>query len=553
MVSEASYTLSGYGIYSQQILSRLHKSGKYHVAEFASYAAVEDPRDKQPWRVYPNGLSAQGGNDPRIKQLNSAQVNQFGAWRFEQVLLDFKPDIVFDIRDPWMFTYQNLSPLRRFFNWAVMPTVDSMPQQDEWMQHFADADGVFTYSDWGLDILKNQGGGKIKLISSAPPAINLNEFKPILNTAEHKRKFFGRDDINVIGTVMRNQRRKLYPDLLVAFSKFLELCKENGRDDLAAKTYLYFHTSYPEVAGCWNIPRLLKETGLASKVFFTYICKNCGHVFASNFQDARTVCTRCQHAAAVLPSVSYGLSTPQLNDVYNLFDAYVQYAVCEGFGMPQVEAAGAGVPVFSTDYSAMTDVVRKLNGTPIKVARMFRSPEEDAWKALPDNDDCADKLFKFFSQSVSARKRKGMEARKAVEQHYTWDKTYKLWESYFDTVELTGLQGKWDAPPQFLRPNANPQDAPTDVPNEDYVDWCLANLYGSSEHVNTLMSMDMVRALNYELAVQTGAAPVAYSRQHVVDKIQSMVVNHNQCEEVRCGFAQVPPQDWIEYANRRPV
>ena len=41
----------------------------------------------------------------------------------------------------------------------------------------------------------------------------------------------------------------------------------------------------------------------------------------------------------------------------NTFDLYVQYANSEGFGLPQVEAAGCGIPVASVDYSAMSSVV----------------------------------------------------------------------------------------------------------------------------------------------------------------------------------------------------
>ena len=36
------------------LLSRLHKSGKYEVAELASYVSDDDPRVKKlPWRVFP--------------------------------------------------------------------------------------------------------------------------------------------------------------------------------------------------------------------------------------------------------------------------------------------------------------------------------------------------------------------------------------------------------------------------------------------------------------------------------------------------------------------
>lgn len=551
MVGEASYTLSGFGTYSKEVISRLYKSGKYDIAELAGYGHVNDPRDKMPWRIYPNAIDPREGHDPRLPELASRPINAFGAWRFDRVCLDFKPDFVVDIRDPWMLMFENQSPLRRFFNWVIMPTVDSAPQQEEWIQHFIEADGVFTYSDWGLDVLRSEGGGLIKLHSSAPPGVNLNEYKPIMNSLEHKRAMFQRDNINIIGTVMRNQRRKLYPELMLAFKLFLKKCHDEGNHKLADDTFLYFHTSYPDVRGCWNIPRLLKENGLGNKVYFSYICKNCGAVFASLFQDVKTVCPQCNTVSAILPSVGHGFTVDQLNQIYNLFDIYAQYANCEGFGMPQVEAASCGVPVMSTDYSAMSDVVRKLKGYPIKVSRMHRVVEEDAYKALPDNQDAADKFYKFLSMPLSERKKKGLEARKAVEEHYTWDKTTKIWEKYFDETELTGLQGKWDVPPSFLQPLASIEQCPENLNNQQFVDWIFTNIYGDESMCHSLLAMDMVRALNYEVVVQNDNAP--YARQHAVEKIQSMITSHNQCEQARCGMLDLPPEDYIEYAHRRPA
>ena len=68
-----------------------------------------------------------------------------------------------------------------------------------------------------------------------------------------------------------------------------------------------------------------------------------------------------------MPNVGQGLSIPDLIKVYNLFDLYVQYAICEGFGMPQVEAAGCGVPIAAVNYSAMADVLKFTKGYPIDV------------------------------------------------------------------------------------------------------------------------------------------------------------------------------------------
>ena len=143
MCSEASFINSGFGVYTKELLTRLHNTNKYEIAEFASYGFVNDPRDSSiSWKYYANGVRE---DDPRHREYSSRGDNQFGRWRFEKVLLDFKPDIVFDIRDYWMTAYQRISPLRKFFHWILMPTVDSSPQQEEWIDTFLDADAIFMY------------------------------------------------------------------------------------------------------------------------------------------------------------------------------------------------------------------------------------------------------------------------------------------------------------------------------------------------------------------------------------------------------------------------
>ena len=69
--------------------------------------------------------------DPRHETYMKSPENQFGRWRFERVLIDFKPDVVIDVHDYWM----NLSTAHHsdLIFWVLMPTVDSAPQQEGWL------------------------------------------------------------------------------------------------------------------------------------------------------------------------------------------------------------------------------------------------------------------------------------------------------------------------------------------------------------------------------------------------------------------------------------
>ena len=55
MSNEASYLFSGYSKYGREVLSRLHNTNKYQIAEFATYASIDDKRGLSvPWLLYPN-------------------------------------------------------------------------------------------------------------------------------------------------------------------------------------------------------------------------------------------------------------------------------------------------------------------------------------------------------------------------------------------------------------------------------------------------------------------------------------------------------------------
>jgi len=123
---------TGYGVYGHELLKRLHATGKYEIAEFATYGTEMDERQfNLPWKYYPNEPGNK--NSSEYQEYKKHQINQFGCWRFESVCLDFKPDVVFSLRDPWMDEYIQTSPFRKFYRRVWMPTVDAEPQTPQWI------------------------------------------------------------------------------------------------------------------------------------------------------------------------------------------------------------------------------------------------------------------------------------------------------------------------------------------------------------------------------------------------------------------------------------
>ena len=425
--SEATFLSTGYATYTREILNYLHSTGKYELAEMASYGNRHDSRAANiPWKFY-GVVPDDRCSEKEREQYSQHTTAQFGEMMFEEVCLDFQPDIVCDIRDFWMLDFQERSPFRPYFKWCIMPTVDAQPQARQWVATYQSADACLTYSEWAGELLKKQSGNKINYIGVASPSAH-PAYSPISNKKELRASLGLPDDSFIIGTVMRNQRRKLYPDLFEAFKMLLS--KVENPD----KYFLYCHTSYPDLG--WDIPELLQQYQLSSKVYFTYICSQTNKFFPSLFKGAIAQSPYTNKFGAALSNVRNGLSYEDLSKVMNLFDLYVQYANCEGFGLPQVEAAACGVPVMATDYSAMESVVRNLKGTPIKPKALYKELETGCFRAVPDNLLASDLMKSFFELSEKERVEKSIEARRAFEERYTWERSGKVWEEYFDSVEI---------------------------------------------------------------------------------------------------------------------
>jgi hypothetical protein len=97
--SEATFLHTGYATYTREILSYLYSTGKYEIAEMASYGTRYDPRAANiPWKYY-GVVPDEKCSEQEREQYGTHTTAQFGELIFEEVCLDFKPDIVCDIRD----------------------------------------------------------------------------------------------------------------------------------------------------------------------------------------------------------------------------------------------------------------------------------------------------------------------------------------------------------------------------------------------------------------------------------------------------------------------
>jgi len=435
--SEASWLSTGYSIYTKEVLSRLSQVDSLEVAELACYADKNNPNIASvPWKVYPNKPLK---DDNTFQSYSGNPVAQFGEQTFNHVLLDFQPDIVIDIRDWWMIEYQQRSPFREFFHWSIMPTVDAEPQADQWINTYASADSVFTYSEFGRDVLLDQCRD-IKFVDIAPPSAS-NTFTK-LDKSQVRNTMGVSDDVFIVGTVMRNQKRKLYPDLMQTFRRFLDQSKD-------PRAFLLCHTYYPDVG--WEIPKYIMDNGLSSRVLMTYKCKNCKHISVDFFKDSIQMCSKCSKFTNQLVGINNPINEQELALVYNIMDVYVQYANSEGFGMPQLEAAQCGLPVISTYYSAMRSIVDNIGAIGIKPLSYYVECETGCKRAVPDNDKFLEILLDLTSSKESLETI-GSSVCKKAKECYTWDKTADVWLKHIESIEVKDINKTWLSPPKNAIP-----------------------------------------------------------------------------------------------------
>ncbi len=541
--SEASYLNTGYASYGRELIKRLIATGKYEVAEISCYGAADDERRKTiPWKNYPIAPSRSDSDDMK-KMYGSNPSNQFGAWRFERICLDFKPDVVIMQKDPWMDSWVKHSPYRPFFSWAWASTVDSSPQSPEWINQFADADYFYTLSEWAEGVIREQAGDSVNLIGSVTMSA-ADEFQPVPNKAAHRLAMGLDPDWKIIGTVMRNQRRKLFPDLLEAFSKYLSF---TGDKD----TYLYCHTSYPDNG--WDLPQLMMKYGISSRVLFTYSCEECSSLTIGKFSDTVKQCRSCKKYAAKPCSVSSGATTEELAKIFNLFDLYIQCANSEGMGISQMEAAACAVPIMSTDYSAMESIVRKLNGYPIPVKTKVLELETGCYRAIPDIDEIVSYWKMFFGLSGEDRLEAGRKARSAYEANFNWDEVVKKWMISLDQSP----KATWDKP---LRQINLPQDdaIPKFSNNKAFLDWAIKTYVPYAGLLNSYEANCILRDLNFQTCKPNPCGfffsensyfdrvnHQPFGKEHVLKIFRGKAEIFNFWEKARVGINKLQNEDWL--------
>lgn len=474
--TEASYLKTGFSTYLREVFKRLHQTGKYELAELGSYgqpARTHALAAQIPWKYYHN-MPANATEEQEFQK--DFRENQFGKWKLDYVLADFKPDIVLCHRDHWMDTHVLKSKLRDNCLVFWMPTVDGYPQKWEWLRDYGKVDRLMAYSYFGKRVLETQsrlpiarhmGSKQLDVHSVIQPGVDVDVFKPLANDEAFKVFNIDPKQYRFVGTVMRNQQRKLFDRIIQSFSTFKRRYPNESKN-----VNLLLHTSIPDVG--WDIQECLLRAGVMQYTFLSYLCVQCSKFAIAKWSGSPIDCPFCGGQKTFrTPNTQVGFPDEQFRLIFNLMDVYIQGSIAEGDGMPVNEAKACGVPVLCSDYSALYEKARNGGAIPIQNDTLYTESETMQWRSLFDRQDLVKKLAKLF-RDPKYREKLSRQARECAVKYYNWDLTAKKWEAAIDSAPIKDRSKTWNAPVEIKEYVEH--RAPGNLSNEEFVEWCYKNI-----------------------------------------------------------------------------
>ena len=406
--SNCSKILTGFGKNARNVLSYLHKTGKYEVVEAAN--GVKE--DSELLNLFPWKCVGTFPSDPQIEEESKTNNKLkskagYGLLTIDDIIEKEKPDVFIGAEDIWAFNGFWDKRWWDKINTVLWVTIDSSPVLQQAIDAAHRTPNFFCWSEFAQKEMVERGAPNVKTLHG--PIDDTNFYKLPSETRSSLRKEKGlKENDFVIGFVFRNQLRKSVPNLLDGFLAFK---KENPQ--VSAK--LLLHTNWQEG---WDIPLLIKEKGLPNEsILTTYYCGNCCNYEIKPFASDRKLtgesqpCRFCGgEKSQNTIKVEAGTSEKQLNEIYNLMDVYCHPFTSGGQELPIQEAKLCELITLVTDYSCGQDCSsEESGGMPLSWSE-YREPGTQFIKASTAPQSIAGKLSRVFKMKKEKREALGKSA-----------------------------------------------------------------------------------------------------------------------------------------------
>ena len=451
--SNHSKAFTGFGKNCKNVLTYLHKTGKYEIIEAANGFVKSNPAlKKMPWKC----VGTLPDDPVRLSQLNKdpnlARAASYGGETIDSLIKEFKPDIYIGAEDIWGFNKYWEKKWWNKTNCMIWTTLDSEPILPLAIEA---ADHVKNYFCWASFAERNMHKIGFKHVKTLRGIVESKHFYklPQEDKTKLREKFKIDSNCFLIGFVFRNQLRKSVPNLLDGFKKF---CDENPN----LNTKLLLHTSWAEG---WDIPRLIKEKGIDEfKILTTYFCNKCKNYEIKPFSGQEKDCRFCKSEKSQNTiTAAHGVSEKQLNEIYNLMDVYCHPFTSGGQEIPIQEAKLVELITLVTNYSCGEDhCTKESGGLPLDWSE-YREPGTQFIKASTSPFSICEQLNKVYKMDVLEKQEMGFRSRQFVIENYSTETIGSKLEDIFDQMDFCDWDFDFEEKPRNpnYKPNENLSDS----------------------------------------------------------------------------------------------
>lgn len=431
---------TGFGKNIKLLLAYLYKTKKYELFHAACGVGKDNPEfEKFPWKtigVIPNDASF----IQRMQQdQHFARMASYGEPEIAKIVEEVKPDVIFAIQDSWGALFVSDKPFFKKIPTVCWITFDSLPLLQDTIEKASKINNYWTWSDFAEHEFHRLGFNHVK---TQYPLTNTDNFFPLsdFEKSNIRKNHNIPEDCKIFGFVFRNQLRKLVGTLISGYAEFL---KHNP--EMKNRSRLLLHTNFSEG---WDIMRFAKQYMVPEEnILCTYICKETNRYFIMPFkgQDIENPITNKK--TLITTNVAIGVTDSQLNEVYNIMDAYLHPATSGACEIPIVEAALTEKIVSTCDYSFGWNVVNHNKGCIPMDYSFYNEPpmggNTQFLKSQPYPSSIAKIMKKICEMKPQKRKEMEKASRKWALDNYSVNVNGKKIENFIDFQPIIEDNSAW--------------------------------------------------------------------------------------------------------------
>jgi len=312
-------------------------------------------------------------------------------------LRQLQPDVLITLADIWWLAYLANSTISDFLHtagipWALYCPIDSDMGENRlppsWVRILKSVDLPIAMSCYGHDVAQANG------VESAyiPHGVDTKVFQPPVDK-ELAKQALGYEGKFVILSDARNQPRKMLPRTLEIFRRFA-----NDKNDVIL--HLHCDPNDPLTRSdeySYDLQSDIAFLNLTKKVYLT--------------KDMSM-------------SKGTGLPIEELAQIYQAADVHLLASLGEGFGLPTLQAAAAGVVPLASNYTASRELVLN-HGEAISIRHFLFNPF-GLGRGLIDIEEAVSKLETLYTDRELLAS-KAQSAREFA-LSYDWERIVPQWE-----------------------------------------------------------------------------------------------------------------------------